>query len=512
MISEDSEVGTQALIDKGKADGTKDLPSQNWKGLNVIEAKVVKAYQRLIDAETKGYDRDQRKLISKLKLINPRLFPSDTISDDETDDDRSILVDQAKSDMSTEISRKKNSIQNKLRLVYDAKKEYEAFKDQNNLSHDLSLPSERWKKTKPWIWLILILLIEGVFNGIVFAANAGGQRFDFIVQAVLIAIVNVGVFGLLIRASWKYLCHIKTFLKVWAVTGLLIFSTAAFMFNLGAAHYRDAISSEQSESEERSRDEEGQEALDLLRNKKIILAEFESYAFFILGLGFILFSVLKWRDIFPGYPEQAKKQRQFLSAQSDLEEECKLLIKELDKIYSNAKKELKSSSTLLTHQTILNLMNNLDNSGDKKFTKEGSDAIDEKFTPTIIDDHKLALELLSKIQDKYKDMRANLNYGDQQCGKAIEFYRKANRSAREDISHVPAHWDQKWKPEWYIPEDPGDFGLCSSEYAQSLHDKQIKFIEDHLDPSYRQALEKVESLSKYHETLDPSGTDSVTND
>ncbi len=488
-ISEDTEVGTNALIEKGSTDGQKDLPPQNWEGLNVTEEQVVKAYQRLIDAETKAYDRDQRELISKLKSFNPRLFPSDEVSDDFSDEDHSIIVDQAKSDMETTISENKPAIENKLTRVCDVREEYQAFKDKNKLNYDLDLPVGWRNKLKPWLLLFGAVLVESVINGWFFKNQADGKFIEFIWQAFLIAAVNVCVIGLLIRSSWKYLYHIRSHLKIWAVLGLVIFSLTAFTFNLGAAHFRDAIPEEYPDSGDEcfsaaKYEFAGQEALCLLWSEKTKLADFQAYAFFILGIGFILFGVFKWMDIFPGYPGHAKKQRQLQEALKDLDKERDSLISKLEEIYKIARQKLSSSSSIQDHQAIISLINGVDDNNDNTFT------------PTILDDHKLALKLRGNIQDKYKDMRNSLHYGAQHCVKALTFYRKANRAAREDIASVPSDWDQQWIPDWYIPEDPGDVGLCSSEYAESLHDRELMYIEGSLDPSYRKALEKVDLLSK----------------
>jgi len=499
-ISYDSEVGTEALIAEGKSNGAKDLPPQNWEGLDEVELKVVKAYQLLIDGATSGHDKDQWGLISKLKSINPRLFPSDGAPDD----DYSSQVEGARSEMETMIAKNKSTIQNKLARFCDAKKEYVAFKKENKLNHDLSLPARLRNKAWPWILLSAILLIETLINGLFFAQQVGW--FDiiaFIAQAFLIAVVNVGVLGLLIRASWKYLHHIMTILKVWAVLGLIVFSSVAFVFNLGAAHYRDAVSPDYPEQGDNCyRQDEGQEAICLLRDEKANLSEFESYAFLMLGLGFILFSVFKWRDIFPGYPRHAKKQRQFQESQKELQEFVNSLKKDIEKIYSNAKMKLTLSATHEEYLLLLSLIGESQDSNDDKST----------YMPSILEDYKLALKILGNIQGKYRDIIGYLNQGADYCAKAIDFYRTANRLAREDITSVPAHWDQKWKPEWYIPEDPIDLGLCSYEYAHSLHNEALRYLEHYLDPYYREAIEKVESLSKDCEITDKSITDSVQNE
>jgi len=508
-ISEDPEVGVEALIAQGEINGRKDMPPKEHEGFDVTELKVVKAYERLIDAETKGYRRDQMHLISKLKSLNPRLFPSDNNSDHSTEDDHSILVNQARSDMESKIMRKKNVIENKKIRACDAEKEYQAFKETNQLNHDLDLPQGKLAKTRPWLWLALVLIIESVINGWFFSEQYGGSGlYDFVAEALLISIVNVLILALIIRSCWKYLYHVQTHLKVWSVIGLIVFSITALIFNLGAAHLRDAISTDYPDSGEcmfPGYNPYSQEALCLLLNEKAKLAEFEAYAFFLLGLGFILFAIFKWRNIFPGYPEHAKKQRLFQDAKNQLEKECMSLCADLDTIYMDARRKLTSSSTLEDHQSILNLLDETVGSGDDNSNVE-------EFMPSIIEDYKLASRLLRNIQDKHKDYHGNIDEVSHSCERALEFYRTANRLAREDVSNVSSIWDHKTILNWAILEDPGDLGLCSPEHAQALYDKELRYIEGQLDPSYREALENVDSLCKCIETKPHQGSTSDKND
>ncbi|MCY4171111.1 MAG: hypothetical protein OXF08_05880 [Bacteroidetes bacterium] len=496
-ISDDSEIGTEALIKQGEINGRIDMPPKELEGFDVTELKVIKAYERLIDAQTKGYRRAQQLLISKLKSLNPRLFPSNLNSDRSSEDDPSILVDQARSDMESAIIEKKNDIENKKTRACDAEKEYQTFKEENLLNHDLDLPHTILAKAKPWGWLILILVCESVLNGWFFGLQYGGSNYLlFVGEALLISGVNVLILGSVIRSSWKYLYHVQTHLKVWGIIGLIAFSVIALIFNLGAAHLRDAISPNYPDSGEcmyQDFDAHSQEALCLLFNEKAKLAEFEAYAFFFLGLGCIVFGIFKWRNIFPGYPEHAKKQRQFQDAKNQLEKGCKSLYADLDKIYKDARRKLICSTTLEDHQSILNLLKETEENGDDRSNME-------KFMPSIIEDYQLASRLLRNIQDKYKDYRGNIDEVSHCCQRALDFYRKANRLAREDVQNVPSTWDHKWTPDWSLSEEPCDLGLCSPEYAKALYDKELRYIEGQLDPSYRNALEKVDSLTKCTET------------
>ncbi len=258
-------------------------------------------------------------------------------------------------------------------------------------------------------------------------------------------------------------------MKSWARAGLVIFCLLALLFNLGSAHYRDAVPVEFPESEDpcykgvqnpddpgETTEHPGQEAICLLGTNFAVLAEFEAYGFFLLGLGFILLAVIDWGHIFPGYPGYENAKRQFLKAQEPLSEECESVRRKIERAYYLARSALESS---------------------------------------ILEDHRFASKLVRSINDKYKDMISYTDEVAQRCGHAIDFYRTANLLAREDISNIPSHWSRKWERDFDLPTTPDDLGLCNSEYAQSLHDKERRYIEINLDPHYRKAIQEVDKLA-----------------
>ena len=467
-IEKDPEIGTEALKRKGETNGRMNLPPSNHEGLDLVELAVVKGYDHLLLAEKAGYLDGLAELERASLTLDHRLFPTggstSTPPTTKSDNDRSMVVQQACSDMDTTIEENTEKILKLREKACHAKSEYQAFKKQNGLTYDIEDEIEKRSKKHMALWgvvvLFIVFLVESLINGIFFAAQYESDLIRRGLPALLISAVNMGLFGFLIMICWKYFFHARQSWRAWACVGLITFCFLALTFNLGAAHFRDAYAEDFPESNDPcyvGSEHPGQEALCLFRNNFTRLAEFESYGFFLLGLGFIFVGVFDWgKYILPGYPGYMNATRRFLKAQKPLNEACKSVRKNLFKIYSIAKANLESS---------------------------------------IVDDHKFASKLARSIRDKHKDMLSYTDEVAQRCGRAIDFYRTANRLAREDISSIPPYWGEKWEHDWDLPSSPDDLGLCNPEYAQSLRDKEQHYIEANLDPCYRDSIKKVAALA-----------------
>ena len=468
VIENDPEIGTSALIRHGEINGRQDMPPRSDREYDVIELKIIKVYERLILAQTRGYEVDYRKLHAKLNSLDPQLCSPDIsqidTEDTRTDSGQSTIVEKACSDMDTIITERSQSILNKREKVLQSQDEYETFKDKNGICDELYVANGK-HKVKAWILIISVFLIETMINGLFFANESQDQYLHWWSQAVLISTVNIGLLALVIRGCWKYLYHAQQHLRSWAIIGLSVFILTSVIFNLGAAHFREAVSRSfpvegatchrEDTSEDEDRDDlPGQEAICLLQKNSVQLAEFQGYAFFLLGLGFILFAVFEWRSIFPGYPEQYDKRRKLLKYQESLDTDCRSLCDQLSEIYRQAIRDL-----------------------------------------------EVAFQVHQWIHDKYQDMLAETGEITQRCDRDIKIYRTSNRHNRDDIRNIPDHWNHTWEPDWILPDSPQSSALYDSEAGRSLRERVIR----HLSSHYKESIEKVNSLCihPYSESTEP---------
>lgn len=476
-IENDPIVGTVVLKAKGEINGGMDMPPSDYDGLDLVELEVVKGYEHLIQSKAAGYRSELLEIERKIASLDPRIFLADgnssSLLDSQSNNKRPVDFERARSDMETVVTENLGRIRKSRDRASRARDEYLAFKEKNELTTDIELRSGKFK-SKNWALLVIVLVTETLINGIFFGGIAGTNFIANGLPAILISSVNVGVFGFLIMRCWKYCSHVRKNLKTWAWIGFMTCCLTVFLFNLGAAHFRDAIPNHFPHEEHRcyrpnpyypdvgSRpDDPGQEALCLLGHNFARLGQFDSYAFFMLGIGFVILGVIEWGRIFPGYPGHENSMRLFLNAQKSLDEDCDSVRVELRKIYDVATERLQS---------------------------------------TVLNHYKLAAALVRCADNKYKDMRGYTDEIAERCCRALEFYRSANRLAREEVSNIPSHWSKKWMPDWALPQPPDDLNLCNSEYAQSLHDKEQQYIENYLDPSYQKSIKKIAEIASYPDT------------
>ena len=478
-IENNSEYGTKGLTEKGKINGRMDMPPHDFEGLDTEELSAAQVYERLVLAKIAGYMGEHAELVWKLDPIDRKLFPdyetATTPLPEKSDKNQPDVIQHACSRMDTVVAKNTEQILKSRENARQARDEYQAFMEKNGLTYhmddsEIFLSDKRfwkkqtfWSKVGWWALLVVSVGVESYINRRFFEGQVGGLGDEMWRQAILISVVNIGLFGSLLMLSRKYLFHAQKNLRAWAWTGFIFFCLFALIYNLGVAHFRDALPQDfpstehicyEAGSESPAHRIAGKEAICLLGNNFVRLGEFQAYSFFLLGLGFILLGTIDWGHIFFGYPGYINARRRFLKAQRALDTDCESTSEEIQKIYDEAAKDLKSS---------------------------------------ILNGHKFAFSVIRLLDEKNKDMRAYIDEIAQRCGRALEFYRTANRLAREDISHIPANWDKDWEHDWNLEplDPPGDLGLCNSEYAQSLYDKEQQSLELH----YRASLKKVHALA-----------------
>ena len=476
-LGDDPNVGKEALRRKGIRNGRMDMPPCTYEKLDDTEEEIVRAYFNPLSARIAGYLADYRRLDKKLKDLDKRLFRADTSSSNQTvtqsDIPQFAIVQRARSDIDNAITEYSEKVRKSLKRACRAKTKYDKFIKKNKLKHYIGTQSGEhrslWWKALWWLVLVVIVLIEIRINGFFFAAQAGGQLDRWIQEASLISAVNVGLFGFLIMICCKYLLHPNKTLKAWACTGLIVFCFFALTFNLGAAHYRDAIPRDFPADGQACYipDQPSQEALCLLGTNFAHLAEFQAFGFFLLGLGFILLGVIDWMHLFPDYSGYTNARRYFHNAEEALDKDRKFLHKKIQQIYSAA--SLKCPSK-------------------------------------IEEEYASASEIVQHINHEYKCMISYADAVEELCRSAIEIYRSSNTLARENISNIPSHWSLRWEPSWKLPNPPRDFNLCSSRYAEFLSEREQVYVKNNLEDYYGDSVKKVDALAAYPEESTDTGT------
>ncbi len=218
--------------------------------------------------------------------------------------------------------------------VVNAQNDLATFKQTSGLtrSPDYSHRSSVWK------YILACILVEIVLNSsLLMEVNPQGL-FGAIMLMTLISGVNVVVFGLPMGELLR-LKNRRTQRTV-AWTGIILFMSFAFVFNLAVGHYRDSV---QSVATDRNADilRIGEDALNRLSNQTFRVDSINSIFLVLLGISCFGFASWKWLqrdDPYPGYGKRARKAKR---TESTYIEEYDQAQAELRKVYRTFDSKLK---------------------------------------------------------------------------------------------------------------------------------------------------------------------------
>jgi hypothetical protein len=181
--------------------------------------------------------------------------------------------------------------------------ELEDFKSQNGLKREARYPTGVWSFLG-YALLLLLTVIEGVFNAQFFAAGVAGGLVEGFGLAFMLAGANVVLAYLFGRFLVRYIHHQKLGLKLCGAAALLISLLVMATIGFGIAHYRDALNAESAEA--------ARAALDAYKANPFGLRDVFSWILFGVTLAFgvaAMFDGLKADDSYPGFGRLARAAR-----------------------------------------------------------------------------------------------------------------------------------------------------------------------------------------------------------
>ena len=464
-LEEHPRIGFGALQKAGETNGRMDHPGPEFQGLDGVESDVAEEFSKTWQGLLRTHGIAVSKWKEALYEADPSILGSDQRTKGPIDEDvvsRAPIVVHACERMKNEIAGAEADLKDAAADCKVEQDKYDSFKKENGLEEDISV--------HPW-WLTLLIYLglagllvgfvwaESVINGEFFADKMGGREAESERQARLISVVNVLVFGILLMVCWRYRSHVKERQRLIARLGGGILLLLVLAFNFGAAHFRDAFSNQHpapgdecyvgevgSEDDDQEIPEISEEALCTFLQNPIALSGFDSYAFLLLGLGFVLIGIIDWNHFFPGYPGQLKRLRRVVKARKKLATKKEALQERLRLARVIFKQDLNSK-------------------------------------------HYESIRLIQQIADKQAELHVHSDELARRCKRHLETYRASNRAFRQDMKTIPLHWSSEWQPTWKIPEPPGGLDLSSRKIAQWI---------DRLDLTREARLEYVNSQYRDH--------------
>ena len=209
--------------------GRENLPKTDSDAPDDTERSIIKRIESFRQGTCNDYDGEMRAYEMRLSGLNVHARSTEiTEAARKAEGDFESLVHHAVLEL------------NQLRDERDrAKQDLQAFREQNRLSREASLP--KWHPVLSWALLFFILAVETVFNGMFFGERVAGGLIQGFGEASLFAFVNVACGYICGRFGATKLIHIQPDVRVFGAGILTILFLALFANNLFAAHYRAVL-------------------------------------------------------------------------------------------------------------------------------------------------------------------------------------------------------------------------------------------------------------------------------
>jgi thiosulfate reductase cytochrome b subunit len=287
------------------------LPAFHSKALTQVELEVVRYIEHAREQIHRQASLDFEKI------------------DDSIAEVHASQLDLQNGRMTADFERKAMSVFNEQRawlekLGQKAKRrsaELERFRQTHDLQRDAVYPEGAGVFAR-YAVLLLLVVIEGLFNASFFAEGLSSGLIGGFSYAATLAALNVVVMFLLGKTLLRWSFHRQTGLKLLGLAGLALSALYTSVVALAIAHLRTAIIAGSTEPTK--------EAWATLIYTPFALNDLLSWVLFLITLGFGLAALLDglfMDDLYPGYGELTRRERM---AVEEFEEEFEEVRQDLE--------------------------------------------------------------------------------------------------------------------------------------------------------------------------------------
>ncbi len=423
------------LKERARERGQRDLPSSDSRRLDIPETEIVSHCEDLFAERLKEYSRDRVAQEERMRMPAGSAAGADEI------------VEQACLDIKEAVEEERAELETLARTAQQAIGDHNKFRREEGLTREADYPQSRALHIG---FLLGLILVETLINGLFFGANVEGGLFAGTSYAVLISIVNVVGLGLIAAVLLRRTRHREPLQKMMGWVLLAIVVLVAVVWNLFVGHYREALAVDYPPEPEpaaivlapeagsaaegidscwRGPDEADadQEALCLFLENPVRLGGFYSYMLLLIGLLAWLLGAADWFHLDDPYPGYGRRDRRRRKAERDLRDECAELLEDLKETHDEAQSRLAGSFT------------------------------------DPAESRKLALSAFDDLRRRHRDLRDYARSLEASVRGALDIYRTNNEETRK--TPEPSVWGSAWKADWEVPDAPDPEAVLSEEEA-----------------------------------------------
>ena len=307
---------------KGRKRGEQKLPGTEDAGLDSVEFEIINEIEKLRGIGINNFEEHKSTYARRLHEIDTRAS------------ELKLVAEKAETDYDSEVRKQQNVLNIHKSDFLDHDRERMFFMQQNKLHRTAR------EKTTPinfYGTVVFMILFEAIGNVYFFASENPSGLFGAYMIALLVSFLNVAVSSLG-GIGARNLVHVSVLRKMAGIFIFVVFVLIIAALNLGTAHFRDALGSNEWRLATI-------EALGRLQETPFRMETLETWGIVLLGAIVSIIAFVKARgkdDPYPGYGEM---QRRWERARAKYVNEVSEAVDELTELRDEAIDALRQEKT-----------------------------------------------------------------------------------------------------------------------------------------------------------------------
>ena len=365
------------LEKRGRRDGVREVPETNESRLSLPESQVIELGRDFLQQNYQHYNQEFQSYNSRLDGLTPQGMLS-----------AAKLETKGLLDAIANVPRR-----HKVRLMELGDKTNQAKKELKVFRHDNRLEDRSAEYPDSVIlhmsFIIVLVLVESVLNANFLALGNEHGLLGGWIEAFIISLINALAIGWVLCQGIRCLHHCSVFRKLFGMVTTMLAAVSAIGFNLGVAHYRNALGGELPEKASIM-------AWESLRNVPWDIGDIKSMMLFSLGIVVVVLAVVDWihmDDPYPGYGR-------------------------IDRKHAEALEEWNASRDGLINVELQGL-------------KENAERIISKYlsmAERVSSERETILRQMAALNDRLVSSKENIEDG---VNRLLQIYRDANKASRD---------------------------------------------------------------------------------